>query len=209
MSKNRLNSRNIMLLVIFCAGFASCIGLIVHGCIACELLPETPVQSPDGKWVLTSITRECPAGLLDVTNYDEFVDIKAIPAGSSLTKDPVRVFENDGSSESTKITWAGTDEAILEVNGSGSVRTSWHQLGNIKFEYVVPEWLWLSLDGIETERLKKDREANDLFKTGKSSSDDLRISLEIDRGVADELTKFREWIINNASVEREGAGPTR
>jgi hypothetical protein len=170
--------------------------------IKCEDIDEPSIRSPDGKWVVNSTTKACPAGPLSVTNYDVMVTLSPTPTAASAKVGPVRIFESDGSSQPPTITWASANVLVLELNDEGAVKVSKHEFANVTINYVVPKSLWDNLGKIETVRLQEDRESEELHKAGKMSSDDLRISLQINQAVAEGWTNFRQWVLENASYER-------
>src|SRR5215469_11078094 len=67
--------------------------------VRCDYTDERPVWSPDGKWVVTSTLRACPAGPLLVTNYNVFVTLSAGIAAGSHDPDPVPIFDSEGAAE--------------------------------------------------------------------------------------------------------------
>jgi hypothetical protein len=184
------------------------VGLVIFKFIKCEDIDEPPVRSPDGRWVVKSITRACPEGLLSATNYDVIVTLSATPTVASTKAGPVRIFESDGSSNSPTITWARANVLVLEVNDEGAVRVSKHEFSNVTINYAVPKWLWDNLGEIETVHLQQDRESEELHKAGKINSDDLRIEIENNQAVAKEWTNFRQWVLENASHEGDPANDT-
>jgi hypothetical protein len=52
--------------------------------------------------------------------------------------------------------------------------------------------MWDSLRAIESDHIRDDSQAEELFKAGKMSHDDLRISLQINQAVAEERAAFRQ-----------------
>lgn len=188
------------------AGFI--IGLFIFRIIKCEDIDEPSVRSPDGKWDVKSTTKACPAGLLSATNYDVFVTLAATPTAASVEANPVRIFESDGSSRPPTISWANANVLILELNDEGGVRVSKREFANVTINYVVPKWLWENLGKIETVRLQRNRESEELYKIGKISSDDLRTSLKIEQAYAEDWTNFRKWVLENASHEGDPINDT-
>ena len=195
--------------VIGCVVIAGLIvGSVIFRIPKCQDIDDPSVRSPDGKWVVQSTTKACPAGLLSVTNYDVFVTLAAMPTAASANVGPLRIFECDGCAEPVNMTWASASVLVLKIADIGVVRVSKHEFEGVTINYVVPKWLLDNLSHIETDRLQGDREDEKLHKAGKSSSDDLRISLQINQAYAKELTNFRQWILENASLERDPANDT-
>jgi hypothetical protein len=143
-----------------------------------------------------------------VTNYDIIVTLSATPLALSADTGPVRIFENDGSSEPPNITWTSPNMLTLEVNGEGVVRVSKREFANVAINYVVPKSLWDNLGKIEADRLQKNTESGELYQAGKSSRDDLRVELELNRAGPEEWTNFRQWVLENASHEHDSANDT-
>jgi len=177
------------------------IGFFISRVVKCEDIEEPALQSPDGKWLVKSILRSCPAGPLSVTNYDVFVILSAQQTISSAKYKPERIFENDGSSDPPGISWPSANTLVIEVNGEGVVKVSRHEFASVAINYMIPKGLRDNLDKIETDRLQKNRESEELYKSGKMSIDDLRVSLQVERDSAEEWTKFRQWASENASIE--------
>jgi len=96
----------------------------------------------------------------------------------------------------------------LEVNGEGVVRVSKREFANVAINYVVPKSLWDNLGKIEADRLQKNTESGELYQAGKSSRDDLRVELELNRAGPEEWTNFRQWVLENASHEHDSANDT-
>jgi hypothetical protein len=184
------------------------VSLFISRVIKCDEIEEPSIWSPDGKWVVKSITKACPAGPLSVTNYDVIVTMLASPTASSAKAGPERIFESDGSSNPPTVTWASANALVLKVNDEGAVRISRHELANVAINYVVPKWLWDNLGKIETDHLQQNRESEELYKSGKMSSDDLRTSLQMNQYSGEGLTKFRQWVSENASHESDSATDT-
>jgi len=192
-----------------CVAIAALIvSLFISRVIKCDEIEEPSIWSPDGRWVVKSMTKACPAGPLSVTNYDVIVTISVSPTASSAKPSPERIFESDGSSSPPTVTWASPHALVLKVNDEGAIRISRHEFANVAINYVVPKWLWDNLGKIETDHLQQNRESEELYKSGKMSSDDLRISLQINQDSADEWTKFRQWVSENASHENDSATDT-
>lgn len=97
---------------------------------------------------------------------------------------------------------------VLRLTDEGAVRVSKHEFANVTVKYVLPKWLWDNLGKIEADRLQRNRESEELYKAGKSSNDDRRISLATNQMVAEEWTTFRQWALENASPEGESASDT-
>ena len=184
------------------------VSLFISRVIKCEDIEEPSIWSPDGKWVVKSMTKACPAGPLSVTNYDVIVTMLASPTASSAKAGPERIFESDGSSNPPTIIWASANALVLKVNDEGAVRISRHDLANVAINYVVPKLLWEKLGKIEADHLRQDKESEELYKSGKMSSDDLRTSLQLNQHSAEEWTKFRQWVLENASHESDSATDT-
>jgi len=140
-----------------------------------------------------------------VTNYDVIVALATTQTQASAKVDRVQIFENFGSSEPPTITWASPNVLELEINSEGIVRVSKHEFANVTINYVIPNSLWDDLGKIEADRLQHDRESEELYQAGKSSRDDLRIELQLHRAGAEEWTNFRQWVLENASHERDPA----
>ena len=185
------------------AGVVATVRFVVSRAAKCDYVDETPVPSPDGKWVVTATTRACPYGLLSCTDYDVFVTLSAGPGAPPPHAGTARIFEEDDAAEPPDIFWTGMNELILKVADFGAVRTSRHQFENMRIKYVVPKWIWDRLGQAETYHAQQDKDSMELFKAGKMSGHDLRISLETNQGVADEMRQFRKWVVENASVEGE------
>jgi hypothetical protein len=181
------------------------VSLVIFRLARCEYIDEASVQSPDGKWVVKSTTRACPAGPLSVTNYATMVTLSATAAAASANAGPVRIFESDGSSEPPTVTWANANLLVLQVNDEGAVRVSKHEFASVTINYMIPKRLWDNLGKIETVRLQQDRESEELHKAGKMSSDDLRVALKDNQAFTEERTNFRQWVLQNASYEGDPA----
>ena len=179
------------------------IGLVIFRIVKCEDIDEPSVRSPDGKWVVKSTTKACSVGLLSVTNYDVIVTLSPTATSASPKARPVRIFESDHSPKPPTVKWTSANAVVLEVADVGAVRVSKHESANVTINYTVPKWLWDNLGTIESVRLKKNRESEELHKAGKISSDDLRVSLENNQAVAKEWTNFRSWVLENAPFERD------
>jgi hypothetical protein len=184
------------------------VGLIIFRIIKCDYIDEPSVRSPDGKWIVKSTTKVCPAGPLSVTNYDVMVTLSSTPRTASANAGPVRIFESDGSSEPPTITWARANALVLEVNDEGAVKISKHEFADVNINYVIPKWLWDSLGKIETVRLQRDKELEELHRAGKISSDDLRTELKDNQTSDEERMNFRQWVLQNASDEGDPANVT-
>jgi hypothetical protein len=181
--------------------------LVIFRASKCENIDESSVRSPDGRWVAQSTTMACPVGLLSVTNYDDIVTLSATTAASGKAN-AVRIFECDGCSAPLTITWPNSNVLVLIVADEGAVRVSKHEFANVTIKYEVPKWLWDNLGEIETVHLLRNRESQELYKAGKMSSDDLRISREVDQADAQEWANFRQWVVENASHEGDSASDT-
>jgi len=191
----------VMFLVVIAAGVVATVCFVVFRLVKCDYMSETPAPSPDGKWVVTATTRACPCGPLSSTNYDVFVTLSAGASASPPIAGMARIFENDGAAEPPGVSWTGVNEVTLKIADFGAVRTSKHQFENIRIKYVVPWWIWDRLGEAEADHAQEDRDSMELFRAGKMSGHDLRISLETHQGVADEMRQFRQWVVENASVE--------
>ena len=195
----------VMFLVVIAAGVVATVCFVVFRLVKCDYISETPVPSPDGKWVVTATTRACPCGPLSSTNYDVFVTLSAGPSASPPIAGMARIFENDGAAEPPGVSWTGMNEVTLKIADFGAVRTSKHQVENIRIKYVVPKWMWDRLGETETYHAQEDRDSKELFKAGKISGDDLRILLDSHQRVADEMRQSRKWVADNATIEGEAA----
>ena len=184
------------------------VGLAACGSVRCEDIDEPAVRSPDGKWVVQATTEACPAGPLSVKNYRVIVTLAATPTAASAKTGPVQIFESGDSAEPPTITWASANVLVLKVADIGEVRVSKHEFADVTINYVVPKWLLDNLSHIEADRLQQDREAAELHKAGKMSSEDLRTSLQAEQAYAKELTDARQWALENATVERDPANDT-
>ncbi|MFZ0960466.1 MAG: hypothetical protein WAO35_06135 [Terriglobia bacterium] len=190
------------------AGLIGIVGLRIFRILKCEDIDAPSVRSPNGKWVVQATTEACPAGPLSVTNYRVIVTLAATPVAASAKAGPVQIFESDDSAEPPTITWGSANVLLVKVADAGAVRVSKHELTDVKINYVVPKWLWDRFGEIESIYLQQDREAEELHKAGKMSSDDLRLSLQSTRAVVEEWTHFRQWALENASLERDPANDT-
>jgi hypothetical protein len=204
-----MRRNSVVAFVIVTLALIGTVGFVVFRSVRCDYTSEAPVWSPDGKWVLSSTTRACPAGPLSVTKYDVFVTLNSGPAAVSPVAGSVQIFENHGAAEPPSISWTSTKEVSLKVMEEGTVTTSKHEVANIRFKYVVPKRIWDSLRAIETDRLQRDRDDEELFKAGKCNSDELRTYLEINQSVAEDRTKFRQWVLGNAAVEGDAGANAR
>jgi hypothetical protein len=134
--------------------------------------------------------------------------MSASPTASSAKTDSERIFEIDGSSNPPAVTWASPNALVLKVNDEGAVKISRHELANVAINYVVPKWLSDNLGKIETDHLQQNKESEELYKSGKMTADDLRIELQTHQDSAEEWTKFRQWVSENASHESDSATVT-
>jgi hypothetical protein len=123
---------------------------------------------------------------------------------ASFLKTPVKIFDTYGAAEPPTLTWASEHELVLKVNDMGRVETSMHGVGDVRIKYTAAKWMWDNLGSVESDRLREERESRELYKRGKLSSDDLRVSREITDGAAKERSHFRQWILDNATVEDTG-----
>ena len=72
----------------------------------------------------------------------------------------------------------------------------------------MPKWIWARLGKIEIELFQSERDAKERFKAGKLSSGELRIEQKIDHSYAEERSKFREWVLDSATIEGDAATGT-
>jgi hypothetical protein len=201
--KSRYLLRVVLVIITIVGGFSLWIGArFVLNKRSCDYLSENPVWSPDAKWALTSSMRACPVGLLDVTNYDVFVDLSE-PTSTKT----VRILEEDDANELPTIDWRNTNEAIIKLMAFGTVSISKNEFANVKLRYVVPQWIWHNLENSETYYEQEKRSDDELFKAGKMSGHDLQTAHHIHEDAAAEDRKFREWIVNNAIVDNGEASP--
>jgi hypothetical protein len=204
----KMRGNSVIVSAVVALALIGTVGFVAFRSDRCGYTSEAPVWSPDGKWVVSSTTRACPAGPLSVTNYDVFVTLNSRTAAVWPGTGAVQIVFESQAAEPPSISWTSTNEVSLNVMEEGTVTTSKHEAANIRFKYVVPKWIWDSLRAIETDRLQRDRDDEELFKAGKCSGDDLRISLETNEAVAEDRTKFRQWVLDNATVEGDaGANP--
>jgi hypothetical protein len=184
------------------------VGFVIFRMVKCEDIDEPSVRSPDGKWVVESTTRACPVGLLSVTDYSDIVTLSASPTAAWATAASVLIFESDDSAKPPTVTWTSANVMVLKLNEVGAVRVSKHEFADVTINYVVPKWMWDKLGKIETDRLRQDTKAEELHKAGKMSSDMLRTELQINQNFAEEWTRFRQWVSENASHDSDPANGT-
>ena len=195
----------VLLLGASAIGGASCLFIaraVICGAraVRCDEFVEQHVQSPDGESVATSTLKACPVGLLSVTNYSVSVALSLKSRASSSTSE-TSVFELAEAAEAPTLTWVNGRGLVLVVKDIGEVRVSKYEVGSVRIRYTVPGWIWEKLGTIEADRLKGERESQELYNVGKLSKDDLRVSIETEEAVARERSNFRQWIIANATVE--------
>lgn len=169
--------------------------------VPCSDLIEQPVNSPDGRWAVLATTKSCPAGPLSVTNYSVTVTLAARAGIGTSEGGAVLLFQEEDAAEPPQVTWTSANELTLKLAGEGTVRTGKHEVGHVSIKYVVPKWLWDRSGEAEDYRGERDKEDGELYKAGKSTKDDLRISLKINQDVAQQWENFRKWVAENAAVE--------
>ena len=136
-----------------------------------------------------------------MTDYDVSVNLSAKQAPGAPVAAPMQIFEIDDAAEQPHISWTNRNELKLELNDEGTVSVCKHEVADIKIKYVVPKWMWDSLGAIESDHVRDDRQSEELFKAGKMSQDDLRVSLQTIQAVAEERATFRQWVLDNATVD--------
>jgi hypothetical protein len=94
-------------------------------------------------------------------------------------------------------------ELRLRINDIGNIQASKPQVDDIRISYTVPKWIWDRLGTFESERLRSERESQELAKSGKLSKEDLRASIAIEEAVAEEHAKFRQWVMANATEDNQ------
>ena len=174
--------------------------LLVARMVRCDEIVESPVRSPDGESLATSTFRACPVGFLSTTTCSVSVALSSRSAASPSNNE-TSVFESVDASEVPTLTWVNGHELRLRVNDIGEIQVSKHEVRDVRISYTVPKWIWDRLGTFETDRLRSERESQDLFKSGKLSKDDLRASIATEDAVAEEHAKFRQWVIANATVD--------
>ena len=170
--------------------------LLVARATRCDEVVEPPVRSPDGASVATSTFRACPVGLLSTTTCSVSVVLSSGSAKSSSDQTPI--FESVDASEVPTLIWVNGHELRLRVNDIGDIQASKHEVRGIRISYTVPKWIWDRLGTLEAERLRSERESQELFKSGKLSKEDLRASIATEEAMGEEHAKFRQWVIANA-----------
>ena len=173
--------------------------LLVARATRCDEVVEPPVQSPDGASVATSTFRACPVGLLSTTTCSVSVVLSSGSATSS--NDHTSIFESVDASEVPTLTWVNGHELRLRVNDIGDIQASKHEVRGVRISYAVPKWIWDRLGTLEAERLRSERESQELFESGKLSKEDLRASIATEEEMGEEHAKFRQWVIANATED--------
>lgn len=111
------------------------------------------------------------------------------------------IFESVDASEVPTLTWVNGQELRLRVNDIGDIQASKHEVRGVRISYIVPKWIWDRLGTLEAERLRSERESQELFKSGKLSKEDLRASIATEEAMGEEYAKFRQWVIANATED--------
>jgi hypothetical protein len=173
--------------------------LLLARATRCDEVVELPVRSPDGASVATSTFRACPVGLLSTTTCSVSVVLSSGSATSSSNE--TSIFESVDASEVPTLTWVNGHELRLRVNDIGDIQASKHEVRDVRISYTVPKWIWDRLGTLETERLRSERESQELFKSGRLSKEDLRASIATEEAMGEEHAKFRRWVTANATEE--------
>jgi hypothetical protein len=173
--------------------------LLVARATRCDEVVEPPVQSPDGASVATTTFRACPVGLLSTTTCSVSVVLSSGSATSSNNQ--TSIFESVDALEVPSLTWVNGHELRLRVNDIGDIQASKHEVRGVRISYTVPKWIWERLGTFEAERLRSERESQELFKSGKLSKEDLRASTAIEEAMGEEHAKFRQWVMANATED--------
>ena len=174
--------------------------LLLARAVRCDEIVELPVRSPDGQSSATTTFRACPTGFLSTTTCSVSVVLNAKSA-TSPSNTPTSIFELTDASEVPTLTWVNGSELALRVNDIGEVQVAKRQVGDVRISYTVPRWIWDRLGTFETDRLREERQSQDLYKSGKISEEDLRGSIAVENAVAEEHAKFRQWVLANATVD--------
>ncbi len=174
--------------------------LLVSRVTRCDEIVDPPVRSAGGS-VATSTFRACPTGFLSTTTCSVSVALSSGPSASS--KGQTQIFELVDASEVPTLTWVNEHELRLRVNDIGNIQTSKPQVDDIRIIYTVPKWIWDRLGAFEAERLRSERESQELANSGKLSKDDLRASIATEEAVAEEHAKFRQWVLANATEDNQ------
>ena len=188
----------VFLTAVLVIGGSAC--LLVSRAARCDEIVEPPVRSPGGS-VATSTFRACPVGLLSTTTCSVSVALSSGSSSSSNTQ--TRIFELVDASEVPTLTWVNEHELRLRVNDIGNIQASKPQVDDIRISYTVPKWIWDRLGTFESERLRSERESQELAKSGKLSKEDLRASIAVEEAVAEEHAKFRQWVMANATEDNQ------
>lgn len=170
----------------------------------CDQTVDRSALSPDGRWVAASTGKACPVGFLSVTDYSVSVTLGPQPAPPG-TK-PTVIFELTDAGQSPTLTWVNPHELIVRLNDPGEVQISKHELAGVKISYVVPNWMWANTGTIEADRARTEGQAQALYKEGKLDKKDLRAATEISNAAAKARSGFRQWIIDNASIDSAPSG---
>ena len=187
-----------MLLIGASAIVAAC--LLIARTVRCEEIIDSPVPSPNGKFVATSTLKACPIGFLSPTNCS--VSVALSPKSRPFySKNETLIFESTDAAEVPTLRWLNGQELVLRVNDIGEVQFARHELEGVRITYTVPRWMWDRLGTIEADRLHSGRESQALYNAGKLTKDDLRASLQNEDATARERSSFRDWVIANATVE--------
>jgi len=173
--------------------------LLIARATKCDQFAEPSVSSPNGEWVATAIGDACPVGLLSVTDYSVSVTLRH--ETPSTQAKPTVVFNQTDAGASPTLTWASANELVIKLNDPGEVQTSDHESAGVKISYVVSNWLWRNTQTIEADRARQEKGSQELYKQGKISGKDLREEVENLNEIAKERMAFRQWIVDNATVE--------
>lgn len=168
--------------------------------VGCEELPETSVPSPNGDWISAATTRGCQAGLLSSTNYS--VSVALISRSPSRRTGRTVVFESGDLAEPPTLRWVSERELVVKVNEVGDVWKSRHENAGVKITYLVPNSIWDRLGAVDADQAREERASLELYKAGKLSDKDFRLITESSKAVAKERSTFRQWVVDNATVDR-------
>ena len=194
-----MRGRTIIVFLIAASVIGGSACLLVARAVRCDEVVEPPVRSPDGESLATSTFRACPVGLLSTTTCSVSVALSSRSAASPSNNE-TSIFELADATEVPTLTWVNAHELRLRVNDIGEIQVSKHEVRDVKIRYTVPKWIWDRLGTLEADRLRGERESQDLFKSGKLSKDDLRASIATEDALAEEHARFRQWVIANATV---------
>ena len=185
----------IAILAIGCSAF-----FLLSRATRCDEIVESPVPSPEGNSTAASTFRACPTGFLSTTTCS--VSVALISKSATSPSDTeTSIFESADASEVPTLTWINEHELRLRVNDIGEIQASKHEVRGVKISYTVSKLIWDRLGTFEAEKLRVERQSQDLFQSGKLTKDDLRASIATEKAVADENAKFRQWVIANATVD--------